>query len=181
LIRSDWDGFGMRSTESHSVRYEDAPSRGLLGFRGFIEAAQPFSWWWCLFAAIPLGCAASMLRALGDPAPSSPALRLRLAEALMRYEASRAYLMETCAAWRPGAGAALRARVTRTKTYVTQEATRICADLFALSGGRHYTRTSRVARRLADSFAGTSLRPPLPLALDMLVEGFSIEALDAPW
>ncbi len=177
-IRSDWDGFGMRSTESHSVRYDDAPARELLGYPGFLDATQPFSWWWCLFSAIPLGCVASMIRALGAPAPSSPALRLRLADALMRYEAARAYLLEVASAWRPGAAPAQIARVVRAKTYVTQEATRLAADLFALSGGRHYTRTGRVARCLADVFAGTALRPPLPLALDQLVDGFSIGPLE---
>jgi hypothetical protein len=63
----------------------------------------------------------------------------------------------------------------RTKTYVTQEATRLCAELFALSGGRHYTRDGRLARLLAASFAGTALRPPLSLALDTLVQQFSSE------
>jgi hypothetical protein len=62
--------------------------------------------------------------------------------------------------------------VLRTKTYVTQEATAVCASLFALSGGRHYRRSGQLARLLADSFAGTSLRPPLALALDGLVEQF---------
>jgi hypothetical protein len=46
--------------------------------------------------------------------------------------------------------------------------------LFALGGGRNYRRTSRVARTLADSFAGTALRPPLALALDSLVENFTL-------
>jgi acyl-CoA dehydrogenase len=174
-IGSDWDGFGMRSTESHSVRYQDAAARALLGFSGFLDGAQPLSWWWCLFAAIPLGCAASMIRTLGTPAPSSPALRLRLSEALMGYEAARAYLHETAARWRPGADAPLRARILRTKTHVTQEATRIAAGLFALSGGRHYTRSGQMTRTLADAFAGTALRPPLPLGLDLLVDGFSLD------
>jgi alkylation response protein AidB-like acyl-CoA dehydrogenase len=176
-VHSDWDGFGMRGTESHSVRYEDAPARMILGFPGFIEATQPLSWWYCLFAAITLGCAASMLRTLGAPAPSSPALRLRVSEALMRYEAARAYLHETAARWRPAADAPLRARMLRTKTHVTQEATRIAADLFALSGGRHYARSGRAARTLADVFAGTALRPPLPLGLDLLVDGFSLDGV----
>src|SRR5262249_16324997 len=65
----------------------------------------------------------------------------RFSEALMRYEALRAYLMETAAGWRPAAGAAYAARVLRTKTHVTQESTRLCAELFALSGGRPYSRT----------------------------------------
>jgi hypothetical protein len=58
---------------------------------------------------------------------------------------------------------------------VTQESTRLCADLFALSGGRHYRRTSPVARLLSASFAGTALRPPL------MMEGFALEsaAVDA--
>ena len=72
------------------------------------------------------------------------------------------------------ADAAFRARVLRTKTHVTQEATKLCAELFALSGGRHYRRTSPLARAFADAFAGTALRPPLPLGLDSLVEQFSL-------
>jgi alkylation response protein AidB-like acyl-CoA dehydrogenase len=102
-------------------------------------------------------------------------LRLRLAEAQMRYEAARAYLHDTASRHRPGADAAYRARVLRTKTFVTQEATRLCADLFALSGGRHYVRGGRLSGAMADVFAGTALRPPLALALDALVQGFSLE------
>jgi alkylation response protein AidB-like acyl-CoA dehydrogenase len=145
-----------------------------MGFPNFIDALQPVQYFYCLFAAIPLGCAASMLSALATPAPSSPALRLRFADAQMRVEALRAYLFETASQWRAAAGPAYAARVLRTKTYVTQESTKLCAEMFALSGGRHYRRTSPVARALADSFAGTALRPPLPLALDALVENFDL-------
>ena len=93
----------------------------------------------------------------------------------MKHESLAAYLHETAAAWRPGAGPAYAARVLRMKTYVTSEATTLCAELFALSGGRNYRRDGDAARFLADSFAGTALRPPLPLALDALVEGFEQE------
>jgi alkylation response protein AidB-like acyl-CoA dehydrogenase len=177
LIGNDWDGFGMQPTESHTVRYDNAPARELLGFPDFIAVVQPLSYWYCLFAAIPLGCAGFILRELATPTPASPALRLRLSDALMRYEALRAYLFETARDWRPAAGASYGARVLRAKTYVTQEATKLCAELFALSGGRHYRRDDRLARRLADAFAGTALRPPLPLALDTLVEQFSLGPL----
>jgi alkylation response protein AidB-like acyl-CoA dehydrogenase len=172
-ILDDWDGFGMRSTESHTVRYEAAPAEGIIGFPNFIATFEPLPYWFALFAAIPLGCAAAVRRALSTPAPESPALRLRLVDAQMREEALRSYLHETARAWRPAAGAAYAARTLRTKTYVTQEATKLCAELFALSGGRHYRRTDALARALAASFAGTALRPPLPLALDMLVQQFS--------
>jgi hypothetical protein len=84
-------------------------------------------------------------------------------------------LLETATAFHPGAGAAYRARVLRTKTFVSQESTRICADLFALSGGRHYVRGGALAGAMADVFAGTALRPPLPLALDLLIDDFRLD------
>ena len=111
---------------------------------------------------------------MGTPAPQSPALRVRLSDAVMRYEALRAYLLESASLFRPAAGPAYAARVLRTKTYVSQEATKLCAELFALGGGRHYRRNNPVARTLADAFAGTALRPPLALALESLVENFSL-------
>jgi hypothetical protein len=83
--------------------------------------------------------------------------------------------METASQFRPSAGPAYAGRVLRTKTYVSQEATKLSAELFALSGGRHYSRSSPVARTFADAFAGTALRPPLALALDTLVEQFELE------
>jgi alkylation response protein AidB-like acyl-CoA dehydrogenase len=175
-VLDDWNGFGMRGTESHTVRYASARATAPLGFPNFIETARPLEYWFCLFAAVSLGCAASMLRALGSPPPSSPALRLRLSEVEMRYEAARAYLLDSASRYRPGGDAAYRARVLRTKTFVSQEATRLCADLFALSGGRHFVRGGALAGALADVFAGTALRPPLALALDLLVDGFSLDA-----
>ena len=99
-------------------------------------------------------------------------MRLRLADALMRVEALEAYLFETASEWRPKAGPAYAQRVLRTKSYVAQESTKLAAELFALSGGRHYRRGDRIAGLLADSFAGAALRPPLPLAIETLVEQF---------
>ena len=177
-VLSDWDGFGMRSTESHSVRYTNAVADHMLGWPNFIDQSQSFFYWFCLFAAIPLGCAHAILDTLSTPVPQSPALRLRLSEAQMRYESLAAYLQETASMWRPGPDKAVAMRVIRTKTYVTQESTKLCAELFALSGGRHYTRTGRLGRLLADSFAGTALRPPLPLGLDMLTAQFQGTAED---
>jgi len=171
-ILQDWNGFGMRSSESQSVRYSDATATAIMGFPNFLERVQPIQYWYCLFAAVSLGSAKAILDAISTPAPQSPALRLRFAEAQMRYEAMRAYLLETAGAFRPAAGAAYAQRVLRTKTYVTQEAAKLSAELFALSGGRNYSRGSSVARTFADVFAGTALRPPLALALDTLAEQF---------
>ena len=176
-IMNDWDGFGMRSTESQSVRFKQAAGE-LLCFPDFIGIARPLQYFFCLFAAIPLGCAGGMLRAMAHPAPASPALLLRLNEALMRHEALSAYLLETSSAWRPAAEPSYAARVLRMKTYVSQESTRLCAELFALSGGSHYRASDPLARLFADSFAGTALRPPLPLALDLLSQELVMPDLD---
>ncbi|MGH2959887.1 MAG: acyl-CoA dehydrogenase family protein [Solirubrobacterales bacterium] len=173
-ILDDWDGFGMRATESQTVRFASAPTRELMGFPDFINVVEPLPYFYCLFAAIPLGCAKAVLEATATPTPQSPALRLRLSEAVMRYEAMRAYLLDTADQFRPSAGPQYAARVLRTKTYVSQEATKLCAELFALGGGRNYRRSGAVARALADSFAGTALRPPLSLALEKLGEEFSL-------
>ncbi len=174
-ILDDWDGFGMRSTESHSVRYANAPGE-LLGFPDFFEQWQPFQCFYPLFAAVPLGCAGAILRELSTPSPTSPALRLRFNEALMRYESLFAYLLETARTWRVGMGPAERARVLRAKTFVAQESTKLAAELFALGGGRSYRRGGRAARAFADSFAGTALRPPLALALETMSDSFEFPA-----
>ncbi len=102
-------------------------------------------------------------------------MRLRLADARMKQEALSAYLHETARAWRPAAGPEYAGRVLRTKSYVSSEATKLCAELFALSGGRHYRRDDIAAGFLADSFAGTALRPPLALALDGLLAQFDAQ------
>jgi alkylation response protein AidB-like acyl-CoA dehydrogenase len=146
-----------------------------MAFPDFIAVLQPVPYWYTLFAAIPLGCARGILDEVGRPTPTSAALRLRLAEAQMRYESLHAYVQETARDWRLAAGQAYGARVLRMKTFVSQESTKLCAELFALSGGRSYRRAGRAARLLADSFAGTALRPPLALGLETLSEQFSLE------
>ena len=178
-ILDDWDGFGMRSTESQTVRYQDAPAHALLAFPDSINVIRPLQYYFCLFAAIPLGCVRGIIDALATPAPVSPALRLRLADAVMRYEAIEAYLQTTADGWSAGADEAFAGRVLRAKTYVTTEAAKLSAELFSLSGGRHYRRNDYVAGLMADSFAATALRPPLALALETMVEQFEDVVLRA--
>lgn len=173
-LKQDWDGFGMRASESQSVRYDGAVTRGILGYPNFIAAFQPLPLWLCLFAAVPLGCAGAVLGELGKNSPSSPSLRMHLNDALMRYEAAKAYLLQVASEFRPGAGGEYNARVTRVKTYVAREMTKLAAEMFAFGGGSQYRRTGRAARAFADAFAGTALRPPLVLALDTLLENFSL-------
>lgn len=178
-VKQDWDGFGMRSSESQSVRYEGAMARGILGYPNFIADFQPLPLWLCLFAAVPLGCAGAVLAEIGRSSPSSPSLRMQLNDGLMRYEAAKAYLLRVATEFRPGAGAAYNARVTRVKTYVAREMTKLAAEMFAFGGGSQYRRNGRAARAFADAFAGTALRPPLVLALDTMLENFNLGELAA--
>jgi alkylation response protein AidB-like acyl-CoA dehydrogenase len=173
-VKQDWDGFGMRSTESQSVRYDSAAARGVLGYPDFLGHFQPLPLWLTLFAAVPLGCAGAVITELGKNTPASPSLRLHLSEALMRYEAARGYLLQVASEFRPGGGGAYAARVARAKTYVAREMTKLSAELFAFGGGSQYRRTGRAARAFADAFAGTALRPPLVLALDTMLENFTL-------
>lgn len=174
-VLDDWNGFGMRGSESHSVRLEGVVAKEVVGFPNFIDHVKASPWWSCMFAAIPLGCAQTCLKALGHP--TSPALRARLSEALMRYESLRAYLRETATQYRPRSDAAFMQRVIRTKTHVAEQSTRLCAELFALSGGRSYTRGNSVSGALADAYAGVALRPPLQLGLDTLLDEYDVRAI----
>src|SRR5258705_2639864 len=116
-ILDDWDGFGMRSTESHTVRYHGAPADGIVGFPNFIEIVQPLTYWFALFSAIPLGCATAIRRELSTPAPESPALRMRLSDAQMAEEAPRADLHGTGGQLGPAGGPGRRAPRLGTRTH----------------------------------------------------------------
>src|SRR5207245_7177836 len=73
-IMSDWNGFGMRATESQSVRYANAPAQALMGFPNFIDLVEPISSGFVLFAPRPPGCARVSCRSRAPPPPASPAL-----------------------------------------------------------------------------------------------------------
>jgi alkylation response protein AidB-like acyl-CoA dehydrogenase len=171
LWASDWNGFGMVETESHSFELRDAPARAIAGFPGFLDA-MPGYWWTLPFAAVALGCVRALLDPLMKRAPAlGPGFRLELALLTARYEAARGYLMDT--ARRAGAfgDPAYLALVARTKTHVTREAEALAAALFALGGGTAFRDNGLPAKFLRDVFAGTGLRPPVEYALDTLGDG----------
>ncbi|MDZ7727236.1 MAG: hypothetical protein U5Q44_03035 [Dehalococcoidia bacterium] len=178
-VMDDWNGFGMRSTESHTVRYEDAPSGAILGFPGYIESVQPLQYWFLLFAAIPVGCARSILHELGTPAPRSP--RAPAPRPPRRRAAPSNPSKPTCAIPRPAGTAPTAPNLPRasTRTEIASSQRKrppSVPRLCALGGGRHcYRQDSPVARAMADAFAGVSLRPPLALALDTLCEQLTLE------
>ena len=172
-ILDDWDGFGMRASESQAVRYRGAQASALVGFPELhrdgapapstSSACSPRSPWLRRRPAAPFTHAGARV----------PALRLQAVECQMRFEAARAYLFETAGEWRPGADAAYAQRVLRMKTFVTRESVRIAPTSSRSAGGRNYRRNGTAARLFADAFAGTALRPPLSLALETLTQQFA--------
>ena len=173
-VQSDWNGLGMRSTESHTVHYEDAPARR---DPRLSEARRNRPTVGLL-----------VLSVCGDPA------RLRTRHPAGDVDA-RADLASRALAPRrgpdarpggtslsPGNGPRLGARQLRSLAVA-------CGPYQDLRRGGDdppLRRAVRVERRsplpalqpraaclMEASYRSTALRPPLPLALDMMVDGFA--------
>ena len=61
------DGWAARLAARPRSAWSVTFVSALVGFPNFIEVAQPVSYWYCLFAAIPLGCVAGMLHLCRAP------------------------------------------------------------------------------------------------------------------
>jgi len=71
-IKSDWNGFGMRSTESQSLHYQDAAAEGFIGYPDFLAKAQPLPLWYTLFAAVPSVALEPSSPSSAPPRPTRP-------------------------------------------------------------------------------------------------------------
>jgi alkylation response protein AidB-like acyl-CoA dehydrogenase len=168
----DWSSFGMAETASNSFELRDAPTRGIAGFPGFATAPIPDAWWRLGFTAVALGCVRGLLvPLLKRSAALGPAARSELASLTARYEASRAYLLDTARRAGPSSTPAFNACSLRVKTHVTQECVGLAATLFSLGSGSALAANGLAAKYLRDVFAGTGLRLPYKAALDTWGEG----------
>lgn len=175
----DWNAFGMGETESHSFSYQDAPAQMRMGFPGSRTLPAPVGWGQLGFAVVPLGCVRGVLTPLlATNGRLGPGARSELAALTARYEAARAYLLDTARQVGPVSDAAIRARVLRTKTHVTKEAVALAGELFALGSGSALASNGLAGKFLRDAFAGTGLRPPLRASLDTW--GESLDAWQPP-
>ncbi|MGD9893334.1 MAG: acyl-CoA dehydrogenase family protein [Dehalococcoidia bacterium] len=163
----DWNSFGMSETASNSFELRDAPAMGLVGFPGFATAPIPDFWWRLSFTAVALGCVRGLLMPLLERASAlGPGARSELASLTARYEASRAYLLDTARHGGTATTPAYSARTLRVKTHVTQECVTLAATLFSLGSGSALAANSLAAKYLRDVFAGTGLRLPYKASLD---------------
>jgi alkylation response protein AidB-like acyl-CoA dehydrogenase len=163
----DWNSFGMAETASNSFELRDAPANGLVGFPGFATAPIPDFWWRLSFTAVALGCVRGLLAPLLERSSAlGPAARSELASLTARYEASRAYLLDTARQGGPTTTPAYGARTLRVKTHVTQECVGLAGTLFSLGSGSALAANGLAAKYLRDVFAGTGLRLPYKASLD---------------
>lgn len=168
----DWNSFGMGETESHSFELRDAPAHGPVGFPGFWRAPLPLDFVVLGFTAVALGCVRGLLAPLlAGAGRLGPGARAQLAALTARYEAARAYLIETARQAGSVGDAPQRARALRAKTHVTRECTQLAAELFAFGSGSALAANGLPAKYLRDVFAGTGLRPPYKAALDAWGDG----------
>lgn len=175
----DWNSFGMSETASNSFELHDAPATGMAGFPGFATAPIPDFWWRLGFTAVALGCVRGLLMPLLERASAlGPGARSELASLTARYEASRAYLLDTARQGGPATTPAYNARTLRVKTHVTQECVGLAATLFSLGSGSALAANGIAAKYLRDVFAGTGLRLPYKASLDKwgedLAEGLGV-------
>lgn len=164
-----WDGVGMRSSESVTLRFQNAPTLGYLGYRGMLDGINNRHWSTLAFTAIFIGTAESLLEEIID---SSEAI-LQQASAIdlqLTLQACRAFLRH-CVDTEPArADQAYRQLVRDCKLFVTRSLAREASALFIVQSGSAYRFSSGLSRKLRDLLAGPMLRPPIGMTFDTLWE-----------
>lgn len=170
-LGDDWDGLGMRTSASVTLRLEDAPAAAVLGYAGSLDGGvNARHWSTLLFGAVFLGVGEGALAEAAGAAARQPVLRGDLARHALRLEAAAGFLDSVAARDafpfpKDGILAAQRA-----KSFVADAAVEAAVFGGLAAGGRGYTASSRASKLLRDALAGPHLRPPLPTVLDGLAD-----------
>jgi alkylation response protein AidB-like acyl-CoA dehydrogenase len=170
-IDDRWNPIGMRPTASVGLTLDGAPADAILGYPGCLEGVNARHWSTILFAAVFLGVGEGALREGVRQTPGDGGwARAKLAEHALNLDAAAGFV-ETVAreeSWPMSSAAQERAR--RAKTFVARTAVETAMAAAMISGGRFYTPEHPVFRFLCDALAGPLLRPPLPRAMDSIVQ-----------
>ncbi|MEA3190155.1 MAG: hypothetical protein QOD77_737 [Thermoplasmata archaeon] len=165
VVGDDWDGFGMRTSASVTLRLDDAPAAAVLGYRGALRGANARHWSTLLFGAVFVGVGEGALREACKVAdPGSPFTRASVAEAALGLEAAAGFLEAVAA--RDGFPFRAANAAQRAKTVAAQAALAAATTAAVVGGGRCYTDRSPIGKFVRDAMAGPHLRPPLPKVLD---------------
>jgi alkylation response protein AidB-like acyl-CoA dehydrogenase len=166
-----WDPVGMGPTASVGLTLEAARAEALLGYPGCLEGVNARHWSTVLFAAVFLGVGEGALREAVQQAPAGGTWsRSALAECALTLDAAAGFVERVAADERWPFPAAAQDRARRAKTFVARAAVETAMRGAMVAGGRSYTPNHPVFRFLCDALAGPLLRPPLPQAMDAIVQ-----------
>jgi alkylation response protein AidB-like acyl-CoA dehydrogenase len=171
IIDDRWNPVGMRPTASVGLTLEHTPAEALLGHPGCLEGVNARHWSTVLFAAVFLGIGEGALRegVRHTPADATWA-RGTMAELALNLEAAAGFVEMVARGERWPLAAGYAERTRRAKTFVARTAVETAVQAAMISGGRSYTPDHPVFRFLCDALAGPLLRPPLPRAMDAIVQ-----------
>ena len=161
---------------SVGLTLDDAPAECVLGYPGCLEGVNARHWSTLLFASVFLGIGEAALQEGRAHVGRGAWGRAKLAEHALTLNAARGFLDSVC---RSETWPMPPASVQHVKTFVTHATVQAATQVAMLSGGRCYAAQHPVYRLLADSLAGPLLRPPLPAAMDAIMETVAPPIADA--
>jgi alkylation response protein AidB-like acyl-CoA dehydrogenase len=166
-----WDPVGMRPTASVGLTLEGAAAEALLGYPGCLEGVNARHWSTVLFAAVFLGVGEGALReGVRQTAADAVWARGAWADCALKLEAAAGFVEAVARDERWPLPAEAQERTRRAKTFVARTAVETATHAAMVSGGRCYTPQHPVFRYLCDALAAPLLRPPLPQAMDAVVQ-----------
>lgn len=171
-IDDRWNPVGMRPTASVGLALTETPAESLLGHPGCLEGVNARHWSTLLFAAVFLGVGEGALReGIRHVGADSTWSRSTLAEQALSLDAAAGFVeaVATLADSWP-LGSEVQERSRRAKTFAARVAVETAVQTAMIAGGRSYTPGHPVFRFLCDALAGPLLRPPLPKAMDAVIQ-----------
>jgi alkylation response protein AidB-like acyl-CoA dehydrogenase len=178
-IDDRWNPVGMRPTASVGLTLEQTPAEAILGYPGCLEGVNARHWSTLLFAAVFLGVGQGALQEGIKNTPANAVWgRAELAECSLSLDAALGYLQSAAANEPWPYPSEAQSRTRRVKTFVARVAVETATKVAMISGGRAYTPQHPVFRYLCDALAGPLLRPPLPQAMDSIVQQLFPESVE---
>lgn len=166
-LTAEWDGMGMRATQSHAFRFDGFPAERIAWSAAGRELADPGTAFdQCAFAAVALGIVdaaleAASLRVAGDDWSRAELARAR--EEARRGEEVWAGAIRAVERDEESLAVALRAKLT-----LAELAPRVLERICRAVGGSSYSRRQPFGPWLEDVRALGFLRPPWALAVRRL-------------
>jgi alkylation response protein AidB-like acyl-CoA dehydrogenase len=170
-LNDDWNGLGMRTSASVTLKLDDAPAAAILGYPGSLDGGvNARHWSTLLFGSVFVGVGEGALTEAAQAVAHQPVLRGQLAERALALEAAWGYLDSVAGRDAFPFPKAELVRAQRAKSFAADAAVQAAVFGSMAAGGRGYSAGSRASKFLRDALAGPHLRPPLPQVLEGLAQ-----------